>query len=53
MIEIHDIASIAADAVRPIMYKDFVDALRQIRASVTEQDLQFYIKFDKEFGSTS
>jgi hypothetical protein len=28
-------------------------ALTQVRASVTEKDLDFYIKFDKEFGSMS
>lgn len=46
-----DIANVAEENVRPITYDDFIAALRQVRASVSEKDLDFYLKFDAEFGS--
>ncbi|KAJ3061348.1 hypothetical protein HDU98_002749 [Podochytrium sp. JEL0797] len=32
---------------------DFTDALTQVKASVTERDLDLYAQFDEEFGSSS
>ncbi|KAK5672818.1 putative 26S proteasome subunit yta6 [Batrachochytrium dendrobatidis] len=51
--DIKDIASINADDVRPMLHQDFLCALTQVRASVSEKDLEFYIGFDKEYGSSS
>jgi len=37
--------------VRPISYEDFVDALQQVRASVSKRDLDVYIDWNKQYGS--
>jgi len=39
--------------VRPISYEDFVDALKQVRASVSEKDLDVYMEWNKQYGSWS
>ncbi|KAJ3092481.1 Fidgetin-like protein 1 [Quaeritorhiza haematococci] len=49
--DIRDMLTISVDDVRPINYEDFKDALTQVRASVSEKDLEFYLKFDEEYGS--
>ncbi len=49
--DIRDIASIDAADVRPVNLQDFEDALTQVRASVSEKDLDLYLKFDGEYGS--
>ncbi|KAH6572551.1 hypothetical protein BASA50_004363 [Batrachochytrium salamandrivorans] len=51
--DIKDISTISADDVRPMTHQDFLCALTQVRASVSEKDLEFYIGFDKEYGSSS
>ncbi|KAJ3165027.1 hypothetical protein HK101_000298 [Irineochytrium annulatum] len=51
--DIKDIMNVAADDVRPIMINDFIDALTQVKASVSDRDLDLYLKFDAEFGSAS
>lgn len=48
-----DIENITADQVRPIMYEDFEAAFHQVRASVSDKDLDLYLEWDKMFGSTS
>ncbi|CAG8471825.1 12607_t:CDS:10 [Acaulospora colombiana] len=50
---IGDIRNIAADDVRPINYQDFLDALTQVRASVSDRDLELYQKWNQEYGSLS
>ena len=37
--------------VRPIVFEDFDEALHQVRASVSEKDLDLYIKWNKLYGS--
>ena len=37
--------------VRPITFKDFTDALGQVRASVSDKDLASCIEWNKLFGS--
>lgn len=37
--------------VRPILFEDFDDALHQVRASVSEKDLDLYIQWNKLYGS--
>lgn len=46
-----EIESISADQVRPITYQDFVDALPQVRASVSNKDLDLYIEWNNSYGS--
>ncbi|KJE95269.1 fidgetin-like protein 1 [Capsaspora owczarzaki ATCC 30864] len=49
---ISDLSSISADQVRPIQYVDFDKAFRQVRASVSQKDLEGYIKWNTQFGSS-
>lgn len=51
--EIKDIQHVSLDDVRNVMKCDFEEALRQVRKSVSEKDLDGYVKFDTEFGSMS
>eukprot|EP00917_Polyrhabdina_sp_WS-2016_P022398 GHVP01048614.1.p1 GENE.GHVP01048614.1~~GHVP01048614.1.p1 ORF type:complete len:548 (-),score=130.63 GHVP01048614.1:1686-3329(-) len=48
---IEDIMSITCDTVRPVSFRDFEEALKQVRASVSEKDLDFYVEWNKSFGS--
>ena len=41
-----------ASQVRAISAADFVPALRQVKASVSEKDLDLYIDWDRKFGAT-
>ncbi|KAJ3308143.1 Fidgetin-like protein 1, partial [Blyttiomyces sp. JEL0837] len=51
--EPQDILSVSADRVRAITPIDFEEALTQVRASVSDRDLELYLRFDKEYGSAS
>ncbi|KAJ3273468.1 Fidgetin-like protein 1 [Terramyces sp. JEL0728] len=51
--DIVDISSVCVEDVRPITKQDFLDALTQVRASVSDRDLDLYRKFEKEFGSVN
>ncbi|ELT99931.1 hypothetical protein CAPTEDRAFT_159570 [Capitella teleta] len=46
-----DIESLAADQVRAITLQDFEDAIRQVRASVSQKDLDSYLDWNKQYGS--
>ncbi|KAG0300842.1 hypothetical protein BGZ98_008826 [Dissophora globulifera] len=46
-----DILEIGLDALRPISHGDFVEALSQVRASVSDRDLDLYKEWDMEYGS--
>ncbi|KAF9093621.1 hypothetical protein BGX29_009865 [Mortierella sp. GBA35] len=46
-----DILEIGLDALRPINHGDFVEALSQVRASVSDRDLDLYKEWDLEYGS--
>ncbi|XP_031573495.1 fidgetin-like protein 1 isoform X2 [Actinia tenebrosa] len=48
-----DIEHITADQVRPIEYTDFDAALSQVRASVSQKDLDTYIQWNTLYGSGS
>ena len=37
--------------VRPLIHEDFVAALANIRASVSQEDLQMYIDWNRRFGT--
>lgn len=45
------IKTVSLDQVRPISLCDFIDALRQVRASVVAEDLNYYMEWNKKFGS--
>ncbi|KAI1297029.1 hypothetical protein EDD11_007252 [Mortierella claussenii] len=46
-----DILEIGLDSLRAINHGDFVEALSQVRASVSDRDLDLYKEWDKEYGS--
>ncbi|XP_064619122.1 fidgetin-like protein 1 [Lineus longissimus] len=46
-----DIEHITPDQVRPIVIKDLEDALGQVRASVSNKDLDLYIEWNSLYGS--
>lgn len=41
----------SAEEVRPIVLADLEAALRQVKASVSNQDLQLYLDWDKQYGA--
>jgi SpoVK/Ycf46/Vps4 family AAA+-type ATPase len=45
-----DIATIAPEQVRPIVYIDFENAFRTVRPSVSPKDLELYENWNKSFG---
>lgn len=49
-INLSDIATISADQVRPITYSDFQEALKTVRPSVSNKDLELYENWNKTFG---
>ncbi|KAG7279796.1 hypothetical protein CRUP_013706 [Coryphaenoides rupestris] len=49
-IQLGDIATINADHVRPILYRDFQDALKTVRPSVSPRDLELYEEWNRTFG---
>ncbi|KAM9847853.1 fidgetin-like protein 1 [Aulostomus maculatus] len=49
-IQLSDIATISADQVRPILYSDFLEALKTVRPSVSSKDLELYEDWNKTFG---
>ena len=50
-IQFEDIETISVEQVRPINHKDFIDALKQVRASVDSTDLESYLSWNSKFGS--
>ncbi|KAF9130760.1 hypothetical protein BGX30_013380 [Mortierella sp. GBA39] len=46
-----DILDIGLDDLRPINHSDFLEALSQVRASVSDRDLDLYKEWDQEYGS--
>jgi len=47
----HSIRLASKDELRPIQFKDCVKALKSIRPSVAQSDLERYIEWNKSFGS--
>lgn len=45
------IASIKLEDVRSILYKDFIEAIKQVKASVAQSDLVSYLDWNSKFGS--
>ncbi|XP_077992201.1 fidgetin-like protein 1 [Glandiceps talaboti] len=50
-IQVADIQHISADQVRPILYQDFEEALRNVRPSVSQKDLDVYLEWNQQYGS--
>ncbi|XP_059167136.1 fidgetin-like protein 1 isoform X2 [Physella acuta] len=50
-IPIEEMETITPDQVRPILFRDFEEALCQVRASVSPKDLELYTEWSKTFGS--
>ncbi|TPX74264.1 hypothetical protein CcCBS67573_g04466 [Chytriomyces confervae] len=48
-----NIMSVSVNDVSPVNLQGFHDALTQVRASVSEKDLEFCLKLDADFGSSS
>lgn len=46
-----DIETVSKESIPPISLADFKKAVTQVRASVSEKDLELYLKFDAAFGS--
>lgn len=46
-----DIQNVPADSVRPVTFADFLDALKCVRASVSQNDLQHYVDWTNKYGS--
>eukprot|EP01027_Heterolobosea_sp_BB2_P013900 GEZU01020002.1.p1 GENE.GEZU01020002.1~~GEZU01020002.1.p1 ORF type:complete len:392 (+),score=81.57 GEZU01020002.1:368-1543(+) len=45
------ISTVSADSVRPINFTDFELAFKQVRASVSQKDLDIYVEWNKQYGS--
>jgi len=50
-IDLSLIESMEVEEVRPIMKQDLEDALRQVKASVSDQDLQMYEDWNEKYGA--
>lgn len=50
-IPINDMRNVAVDSVRPVNFNDFVDALKCVRASVSQNDLKHYVTWNNTYGS--
>ncbi|PVU95018.1 hypothetical protein BB561_002112 [Smittium simulii] len=46
-----DIKNVNLADIEPISHKHFIEALKQIRASVSQTDLQLYLDWDASYGS--
>ncbi|XP_055944911.1 fidgetin-like protein 1 [Argiope bruennichi] len=46
-----NIKTVSLEQVRPINLNDFMVALKQVRASVAQDDLNYYLEWNKKFGS--
>jgi len=51
-LDFSDIDTMEASQVRPIEAVDFVPALRQVKASVSQDDLETYLKWNQQYGAT-
>ena len=49
-IDIHKVATVSVDKVRPIVFSDFEAALTQIRPSVSQESLEYFEKWNSQFG---
>ena len=47
------IINVREEDVRPIIYSDLISALRQVKATVSQEDLDLYLDWDKKYGASS
>ena len=52
-LDVSDIFQVSEEQVRPILIQDFTSALSLVKPSVSESDLEVYVKWNEKFGSTS
>ncbi|ESO01972.1 hypothetical protein HELRODRAFT_94331 [Helobdella robusta] len=50
-LDFNDIQNISEDQVQAIDLQDFLSALKQVKASVSSQDLKLYLDWNQKFGS--
>lgn len=50
-ISFSDMQNMSVDNVRPVAFGDFLDALKCVRASVSQDDLQQYVDWTNKYGS--
>lgn len=50
-IPLSQLENISSNQVRPVIYHDFEEALRDVRPSVSQADLTVYLKWDSTYGS--
>lgn len=50
-LESSSIINISVEQVRSINFQDFIDAMQQVRASVSSSDLEAYFKWNSQFGT--
>lgn len=48
---ITDILNVSTSDVRPVLRSDFEEALTQVRASVSNKDLELYLEWNESYGS--
>lgn len=46
-----EITNLHASQIRPVAYQDFRAALKSVRASVSQKDLQQYIDWNEQYGT--
>jgi len=51
--EIQDIREVDFNSTRPVMVDDFIKAIKQIRKSVSHNDLKMYLEWNEIYGSTN
>jgi len=48
---IHDISEINSESLRAIILDDFMTALKQVKATVSNKDLGGYLEWNRSYGS--
>lgn len=51
--EISDIRNVSHENTRPVSLNDFLKATKQIRKSVSQNDLEIYLRWNEVYGSTN
>ena len=49
--EITDVQNCEAGSIRPLKLKDFEDALKNVRQSVNQKDLSYFLEWNDAYGS--
>ena len=49
--DVVNLETVRLEDIRPITLKDFEEAMTQVRASVSEKDLEGYLEWNEQFGT--